>query len=78
MRQNKKRTARNNKVLSDITAIVRKVRKSISTNDSAKAGDWFTQAVKKLDKAVAAGIMKKNTAARTKSRLAAAVRKLVK
>lgn len=78
LRQNKKAAERNSKITSDIEALIRKVRKAISDKDQPKALDWLRQTSKKIDKAVQKGILKKNTAARRKSRLAAAVNALSK
>ncbi len=78
LRQNKKRAEHNQKIKSDIAALIRKVRRAIVAKDAAKAADWLKQAIKKLDKAVARKVVKKNTAARTKSRLVAAVKALGK
>lgn len=78
LRQTKKRTSLNTKIQSDIVALVRRVRKAITAKDSAKASDWLKQAIKKIDKASARGILKKNTAARKKSRLVKAVSKIGK
>lgn len=78
LRQSKKKADRNTKVKSDITALVRRVRKSIDAKDKTKATDWMKQAIKKIDKAVQNGVLKKNTAARKKSRLAIAVNALGK
>ena len=77
LRQTKKRTARNTKIRSDIDALVRRVRKT-AASDAAKAGDWLKQAVKVIDRAVQRGVLKKNTAARTKSRLAKLIKSAVK
>lgn len=77
LRQTKKRTVRNTKVRSDIEALVRRVRKAAGS-DAAKAGDWFRQAVKAIDRAAQRGVLKKNTAARTKSRLAKLIKAAVK
>lgn len=74
LRQSKVRAERNRKVLSDIDAVIRKTRKAIVAKDLAKAKEWMLQAVKRLDKAAQSGLVKKNTAARKKSRLAAALR----
>jgi small subunit ribosomal protein S20 len=76
LRQDKKRASRNKKVKSDITALVRKVRKAVVKKDRDKAADWLKQAIKRIDKAVQKGIIKKNTAARKKSRLSKAVNAL--
>ena len=76
--QSLKRQKINKKVKSDLTALIRKVRKSVVAKDSAKATDWLKQTVKKIDRAAQKGILKKNTAARKKSRLAKAVKSLSK
>jgi len=78
LRQNKKRAKRNQKTKSDITALIRKVRKTIEKKDSAKAAEWLKQAIKQIDRAAQKGILKKNTAARKKSRLSKAVKALTK
>jgi small subunit ribosomal protein S20 len=78
LRQDKKRTVINNKIKSDVSALVRKVKKSISSDDTSKTADWLKQASKKIDKAVQKGVLKKNTAARKKSRLTKAVNKIIK
>jgi len=52
LRQDKKRTVINNKIKSDVSALVRKVKKSISSDDTSKTADWLKQASKKIDKAV--------------------------
>jgi len=78
LRQNIKRAARNQKIKSDIAALMRKTRKALAAKDAAKAVDWFKQSMKKIDKAVVKKILKKNTAARMKSRLSKAVSALAK
>ena len=78
LRQNKVRAERNKKVKTDIVALTKRVRKSVAAKDSGKAQDWLKQFIKKIDKAVQNGVIKKNTAARKKSRLAAAVNALKK
>lgn len=76
LRKSKTRSERNKKVISDIEALIRKVRKSLDKNESAKAKDWLKQAIKKIDKASQKKVLKKNTASRKKSRLSKAVNKL--
>ena len=77
LRQSKKKALTNKKVVSDIEALIRRVRKATAGNDRAKANDWLKQVIKKIDKAVQKRIIKKNTAARKKSRLSKAVKALV-
>ncbi|OGY49472.1 MAG: 30S ribosomal protein S20 [Candidatus Buchananbacteria bacterium RIFCSPHIGHO2_02_FULL_45_11b] len=78
MRQGGKRADRNNKVKSDVAALIRKARLAVAAKDAAKAQDWLKQAIKKIDKAAQKGVLKKNNAARKKSRLARAVNGLLK
>ena len=78
LRQNKKRAERNRKIKSDITALVRKARLSVAKKEEPKAKEWLRQVAKKMDKAVQKKILKKNTAARRKSRLANLVNSLKK
>jgi len=78
LRQSKKRSGRNTKIKTDIEALTRKVRLSVAAKDSIKAADWLKQVIKKIDKATQKGVLKKNTAGRKKSRLAAAVNSLSK
>lgn len=78
LRQSKKRALRNRKIKSDIVALVRKTRRAVVAKDSAKAAEWLAQVIKKMDKAVQNGIMKKNTVARSKSRLTKAVNSVLK
>ena len=66
-RQNEKRRLRNKGIRSEINARVKTAIKNAESG-AASAAD-LQEAVKKIDKAVAKGIMHKNTAARKKSRL---------
>jgi small subunit ribosomal protein S20 len=68
LRQSDKRARRNKNVKADIKTILKKSRKAID----AKAKDsesLVKDTIKKFDKAAQKGIIKKNTAARKKSRL---------
>lgn len=51
------------------------VNQALSTKDAAKAEQSLPAAYKAIDKALKRGVIKKNTAARKKSRLAAALKK---
>ena len=66
-RQNEKRRLRNKGIRSEINSRVKTTLKN-AESDNATTED-LQEAVKKIDKAVAKGIMHKNTAARKKSRL---------
>lgn len=78
LRKSKTREKRNKKIKSDVDALIRKVRKLVTGKDSNKAQEWLKQAIKKIDKAAQKGILKKNNAARKKSRLTKAVNRLLK
>lgn len=78
LRQSTRRANRNTKVKSDVEALVRKVRKAIDKRDAANAKRWLVEAIKKIDRAVQHRVIKKNAAARTKSRLSVAISKLSK
>ena len=69
LRQNKERAKKNKVVKSQILALVKKARKAILIKDKKLAEKWLKEVIKVLDKAVQRGIIKKNTAARKKSRL---------
>jgi len=78
LRQSNRRANRNTKVKSDVDALVRKVRKAIEKRDAVNAKRWLVDAIKKIDRAVQHRVIKKNAAARTKSRLSVAISKLSK
>lgn len=73
LRQAKKRTLRNQKVKEGISFLRRSVRKALDSKEVKSAQELAKAAIKSIDKAVQNKVMKKNTAARIKSRL---VRKL--
>lgn len=70
LRQAKKRTLRNAKVKEGIAFLRRSVRKALESNSVKDAQETAKALVKKIDKAVQNNVLKKNTAARLKSRLA--------
>jgi small subunit ribosomal protein S20 len=76
LRQNIERRARNRSVRSSVRTQVRKVREAITAGDVGKCEAELRLAAIKLDKAAADRIIHVNTAARTKSRLSAAIKKL--
>lgn len=55
---------------------VKKIKKFVAAKDAKSAKAALPGAYKALDKAVKTGFLKKNTAARTKSRLSALIKKL--
>tara|TARA_B100000902_G_scaffold106402_2_gene108289 strand:+ start:1987 stop:2247 length:261 start_codon:yes stop_codon:yes gene_type:complete len=73
-RQNEKRRLRNKGIRSEINSRVKTVLKNAESGDPSS--EDLREAVKKIDKAVAKGIMHKNTAARKKSRLSKQLKSL--
>ena len=65
-----KKTLRNQMVKSVIKTAIKRFETAVSAHDAAAAKENFAFAVKKIDQAVAKGIIKKNTASRKKSQLA--------
>jgi small subunit ribosomal protein S20 len=68
-RQNEVRRLRNKSVRSEVKTAMKRVLDAAQAGESADGP--FRQAQKKIDKAVAKGVIKPTTAARQKSRLAA-------
>lgn len=69
LRQSEKRAERNKLVKAEIKSLRVKLRKEITAKKLEQALEVVRLVSKKLDKAHARGIMKKNTVARYKSRL---------
>jgi small subunit ribosomal protein S20 len=69
LRQDEVRRARNRSTKSAVKTQIRKVREAIAAGDAATGEAEFRVAVKRLDKAAAAGVVHANQAARVKSRL---------
>jgi small subunit ribosomal protein S20 len=74
MRQSEVRRLRNRTVKSSVKTQVRKVRDAVTGGNADDAEAQFRAAVKKLDQAAAKGVIHKNAASRTKSRLSHAVK----
>ena len=74
LRQNVVRRARNRAAKSVLRNQLRKVREALAAGNLEQASVEFQQTAKKFDKAAAAGVIHKNAAARTKSRLSALIR----
>ena len=74
-RQDKKRRARNIDQMSKVKTAIKKV---ISTTDHEKAEVDYRVAVRQIDKAASKGVIKKNTAARRKSRITRHLNSLTK
>ena len=72
-RQNEKRRVKNSQVKSTIRTAAKKIVKTIDSKegkDLDKIQEYFLNFTKTIDTAAGKGIIKKNTAARKKSRLA--------
>jgi small subunit ribosomal protein S20 len=76
LRQNEVRRLRNRGVRSKMRASVRRVREAVAAGDQEKAQSEYRLACKKLDQAAARNVIHRNAAARSKSRLNAAVKKI--
>lgn len=75
LRQSVARQKRNRTVKSSVRTQVRKVREAADAGDVQKAETEYREAAKKLDRAGARGVVHRNKAARTKSRLAHLIKK---
>ena len=73
-RQNVTRNERNKAVRSELKTRTRNALTAAESGDSVAAEEALRLAQKRIDKAVAKGVLKKNTAARQKSRLTRQVR----
>lgn len=78
LRQAKKRTVQNKKVKEGIAYLRREVRMALDSKEVKQAGDLAHKTIKALDKAVQNKVMKKNTVARLKSRLAKKINAMTK
>lgn len=78
MRVTAKNTLRNKVVTGVIKSAIKKTREAVTAGDTKEAQVWLKTAIKAMDKAAQKKIIKKNTAARKKSRLNALVKKAVK
>lgn len=68
LRKTQKRADRNKNVKADVKTLLKKSRKAIDEK-TKEAEKLVRETIKKFDKAAQKGIIKKNTAARKKSRL---------
>jgi len=75
-RQNTDRYKLRHAQRSIVRTAVKAVRADISSNDKNKANDSFKKAQKVIDSAASKNVIHKNAAARTKSRLSKAIKKL--
>lgn len=65
-----KRRLRNKSIKEKIAALIKKTKQLVSSKKQKEAEEAFKSAAKMIDKAAQKKIIKKNTAARKKSRLA--------
>ena len=65
-----KKTLRNQMIKSVLKTAVKRFLVAADANDAAAAKETFRFAVKKIDQAVAKGVLAKNTASRKKAQLA--------
>ena len=66
-RQNQKRRMRNRAALSRVRTTIRSLREAVA--DERATADQMTEVARQLDRAVSKGVLKRNTAARSKRRL---------
>ena len=77
LRKTKKRVIANNRVKDTMKTMIKKNIKQVEAGEKQVA-ESFNQTVKAIDKAVKKGLIKKNNAARKKSRLQKKVNSLLK
>ncbi len=65
-----KKTLRNQMIKSALKTAIKRFEVAAASHDAAAGATAFRYAVKKLDQAVAKGVVHKNTAARKKSQMA--------
>lgn len=75
-RQNEKRRARNRHWRSTLRTHLKQYRSLLAARKVEQAESGFSGIQKQLDKAVTKGVLHRNAAARYKSRLAAALKKI--
>ncbi|MGC1273591.1 MAG: 30S ribosomal protein S20 [Planctomycetaceae bacterium] len=75
LRKSLKKRELNRPQRSALRTAVKKVRKAVEAQDETAAKDAFRVAVKRLDQSADKDLIHKNTAARTKSRLSALLKK---
>lgn len=66
---NAKKTVRNNNYSASMKSAIKSVEKAVVAKDKNKAEEALKIAIKRIDKAAAAGVVAKNNCARNKSRL---------
>jgi len=77
MRVTEKKTAHNKIIKGVFRNAIKKTREAVTKNDLDEAKKWLPVAIKSLDKAAQKNVIKKNSAARKKSRLNTLVKNAV-
>ncbi len=77
-RQSVKRNLRNRSGLSNVKTILKKLDLSLSSDNREDAGKTLVQAIKALNRAASKGIIHRNTASRTISRITKKVNAFLK
>jgi len=78
MRVTERKTEKNRKIRGAFRSAIKKTREAVSASKADEAKKWLMSAVKSLDKAAQKKVIKKNTAARKKSRLNKLVKNMIK
>lgn len=73
-----RKTLKNKKIKGVYRGAMKKTREAISNGKVSLVNEWLKKAIKALDKAVQKKVLKKNTAARYKSRLNKAAKEISK
>ena len=75
LRQNIRRRQKNLKRKAELKAVIKQYKKLVAAGEKNKAAEFLSQFYKKLDKAAKVELIKKNKAARLKSRLSRLIAK---
>lgn len=76
MRVTERKTAKNKITKGIFRSNMKKTKEAVAAGNKEEAGKWLKASIKSLDKAAQKKVIKKNTAARRKSRLNKMVKKL--
>ena len=75
-RQTKRRTVVNRRITTRVRHQIRDLQRALKSSDPAAAKSLFPQTISVIDRAAQKGVIKKNTAARYKSRLSVRINAL--
>ncbi len=76
IRKNQRRRAINKSRVSALRSQIKKLRAHVKAKDAAAASQELVRTISVIDRSIRKGILHRNTAARTKSRLTRSVRSL--